>query len=68
MRRYQRLLSQSKSPYLIKNISRVNSSKFLGPTACYLRTHVELGLSRQKLMMISHCFEFNTNTIEDYDY
>ena len=37
---------------------------FLRPTACCPRPHVELVLSTQKLMMISHCFEFNTNTIE----
>ena len=54
--------SHSKSPHLIKNISRVNSSRFFGPTAGFLIPHVELGLSRQKLMMISHCFKFNTNT------
>lgn len=51
------------APCNLQNISCVNGSRALGPTACCLRPHVGLVLSRQKLMMISHSFEFNTNTI-----
>ena len=42
-------ISRSKSPYLIKNISRVNSSRFFGPSAGNLMPHVEFGLSITKI-------------------